>query len=434
MQDLTNSGEMDRDFISNPNNQDARAPDNQGAAIGSGNNKYYYPYSSIYLNDAQVIGGINSIECLSVLNKTFVCGASQGAPRVPSDKWERFELTWREALGMLSQHPVQKDKEGLALFYYDTEQTGNIRVENGRRKVFMHRTKNATYSVTAFVIDIDGTDTVDRVRDKLFALGLFAVIYTTHSHARKSTPDGDYFRVIIPLERPFKVSEHGGTVRKASDAWLSKYIGFCEVLGIKNPDASAAKFAQMMYTPRRPSEDAEYRHYLIAGRALKLDDMPSADVSHIKKGSGRIGRARQGGGSINGSPAFLQNGFDLKAWHKDWGEHFDLEFFLETVGWDIRNPNANGGMGILCPNHMEHSELDDGEDEACWACQEHDGQGFVITCLQDHCRSLCTWDFLRLVEEGLASGDAMLPDEFGCLSDALISPLMYPNVVGEKRS
>ncbi|MGR3661242.1 MAG: primase-helicase family protein [Paracoccaceae bacterium] len=380
-------------------------------------------------NAATVIGDLTSPESKAVLNSTLICGAAQGAPRVASDKWERFELSFEDALYNLTRHPIQKDKEGLALFYNEGEQTGNTQVVDGHKVVFVHRTKNTTKAVTAVALDIDGTDSVDRVRDRLVELGLFAVIYTTHGHARKSTPDCDLFRVIMPLEEPFRVSDHGGTVRKASEEWLSKYIGLCGVLGIEKPDASGAKFAQMMYTPRRASEDAEYRHYLIAGRALKLSDMPSVDVSHIKKGSGRAGHARQREGSSTRSPAILKNGFDVHAWHADWGAHFDLELFFDIINWDVRNPNAGDGMAILCANHCEHSEPDDGEDVAAWGCQPYDGKGFLLTCLHDHCGHLCTWDFLRLMEEGIEAGDAMLPDGFECLSDVLISPLMYPDEV-----
>lgn len=104
--------------------------------------------------------------------------------------------------------------------------------------------------MTAFVIDIDGTDFIDRVRDRLIEMGTFAVLYTTHSHARKCSNRGDYFRVAVPMETPFRVEDHGGNVRVASKAWLSHYSGFSGKLGVEELDLSAAKFVQMMYLRR----------------------------------------------------------------------------------------------------------------------------------------------------------------------------------------
>ena len=105
-------------------------------------------------------------------------------------------------------------------------------------------------------------------------LGFFGILYTTYSHAKKATPDGDYFRVIVPMDRLFLVSEHGGTVSKASQEWLARYVGFAKLLGIQDMDLSAAKFVQMMYLPRRASAGSAFKHYLVAGRALTIAEMP----------------------------------------------------------------------------------------------------------------------------------------------------------------
>ncbi len=164
--------------------------------------------------------------------------------------------------------------------------TGRYITNNGDKQAFTYRAKAHAKSVTAFVIDIDGTDKIDRVRDRLIELGLFGVLYTTHSHAAKGTPDSDYFRVIVPLDRPFLVSEFGGTVNQASKEWMARYAGFAKRLGIPDLDLSAAKFIQMMYLPRRATKDSDFKHYVVAGRALSISEMPIEGELPDTKGKG----------------------------------------------------------------------------------------------------------------------------------------------------
>lgn len=196
----------------------------QKGAIGSS--------STSVMNDAVVFGDLNSPESQAVLKSELITGFSPRAPKVASDKWLQRRFPFSAYMDGLTKHPVSKTKEGSALFFNETELTGRSVTENGEKLRYTHRAKAKALSVTAFVMDIDGTDHIDRVRDKLIDMGLFGILYTTHSHARKSTPEGDYFRVILPLERPFTVSEFGGSVRKASTEWLARYAGFSNVLEV----------------------------------------------------------------------------------------------------------------------------------------------------------------------------------------------------------
>lgn len=85
----------------------------------------------------------------------------------------------------------------------------------------------------------------------------------------------------------------------------------------------------------------------------------------------------------------------------------------------------------MCPNHLEHSEPDDGSDAGGWCCAADKNQPFVVFCHHDHCGDLCTWDFIRLFEDRLKDGDAVLPDEFSTLSEALCNEIFYPEIDGE---
>ncbi|MEM6384655.1 MAG: primase-helicase family protein [Pseudomonadota bacterium] len=383
------------------------------------------------LNDATVFGDLSSPESQAVLSSELITGFSPRAPKVAGDKWLQRRFPFGSYLEALTQHPVQSTKEGSAFFPNETELTGRAITVNGEKQLYTHRAKAKAKSVTAFVIDIDGTDHIDRVRDRLIELGLFGILYTTHSHAKKVSPNGDYFRVIVPMDRPFLVSEFGGTVQQASKNWTARYAGFAKHLGIEELDLSAAKFVQMMYLPRRATENAQFKHYVVAGRALTIPEMPIAhDLPEFKhrgfreQVSGRVAAATS-------QRAILADGFDVREWFNDCGSAFDLELFLEMIGWDIRNPAAGDGMTIMCPNHLEHSEPDDGTDSGGWCCATDGEKPFVMFCHHAHCAELRTWDFIRLLEDRLADGDAALPDEFSSLSEMLCDELFYPEIGGE---
>ncbi len=384
-----------------------------------------------YMNNAQVFGNLETPETKAVLDSELITGFSPRAPKVAGDKWIQRRFPLSAYLEVLTQHPVQQTKEGSAFFFNETELTGRAITTNGDKQLYTNRAKAKAKSVTAFVIDIDGTDHIDRVRDRLMELGLFGILYTTHSHAKKASPDGDYFRVIVPMDRPFLVSEFGGTVNQASKEWLARYAGFAKLLGVQELDLSAAKFVQMMYLPRRASVVSDFKHYLVAGRALTIAEMPiDGDLPEFKPtGSDQREKGRVAAGS--NEPAVLSDGFEVRDWFVDCGTAFDLELFLEMIGWDIRNPSAGEGMTIMCSNHIEHSEPDDGSDAGGW-CSATDGEKpFVVFCHHAHCNELCTWDFIRLLEDRLEDGDAVLPDEFSTLSEMLCDEIFYPEIDGK---
>ncbi|MEM6890546.1 MAG: primase-helicase family protein [Pseudomonadota bacterium] len=391
----------------------------------------FHVEATTVMNDATVFGDLNSPEAQAVLKSELITGFSQRAPKVVGDKWIQRRFQFNAYMEVLTQHPVSKKKEGSAFFFNETELTGRSFTRDGDKQLYTYRAKAKALSVTAFVIDIDGTGSIDRVRDQLIDMGLFGVLYTTHSHALKATPDGDYFRVVIPLERPFTVSEFGGSVRQASAEWLARYAGFAKALGIEDLDLSAAKFVQMMYLPRRAATDAEFKHYVIAGRALSLEEMPiSADVKLTARAPNRDG-LQQLADSDFSATAVLSDEFDVREWFSDCGAAFDIELLLDCIGWDIRNAAAGDGMIIMCPNHVEHSDPDDGSDMGCWCCPTDGDKPFLIYCHHDHCRELNTWDFISKIEERIADGDAVLPDEYSTLSEMLCDDLFYPEIDGQ---
>lgn len=375
--------------------------------------------------DAKIIGDLASPDAQAVLASSITVLKAPSC-KTPGNRWEKVTGTVEQLLQkVLGQHPKADEKDGLALTFADAASGGKHTNHKGKTIQYGQRLKSKITAVTALAIDVDGTAKIGPVIDRLLELGLFAVIYTTHSHAAKKTADGDRFRVIVFLDAPFILPANQEERRAAVSEWESRYVGFCELLGLADIDPSALSPNQMMYAPRRP-KGAEYEHYIIAGVALKVADTPRGDTSAYKKsGHTSTGQATSKAGD---GPAILSDGFDVRDWFNDGGEHLLLEDLLDMIGWEDRG-TAGAGRTILCPNDAAHSNAGDGGDSGTWACEGDDG--FVVTCRHAHCSHLNTWDMIRMIEANILEGHAILPDGHATLSSLLCDPTLYPEIEGE---
>ncbi len=362
---------------------------------------------------ATVIGNLEAPDCDALLNSPAVVGVTDRAPRVFGDKWVRFEGTWGDVVKMMTTHPERADKGGHAIFFAESDRTGKTVSIDGQTFRYMYKLKNKLRTVYAVAIDVDGGCSAEPVITRLRELGIFAVVYTTHSHTTKGGPGSDRFRVIIPLAEPFEFGEDWNA-RYAE--WQSRYIGLCEHLIPGEIDARGRLPSQLMYMPARP-KGAEFKHYVIAGRGLALDDMPVGDVSKYTRRA--PSGAQVGNEGAKGEPAFLSDGFDLLAWWREHGSDFLLRDFLEMLGWDVLG-DAGEGFEIACPNAGAHSE---GTGETAWAIDGLNADsGATVYCHHDHCDGIYTCDFLRLIGEQID-----LPDGCQSLSALLCDPIFYPD-------
>lgn len=375
--------------------------------------------------DTKIIGDLSSPAAKVVLGSSITVLQAPSC-RTPGNRWAKVTGTVEQLLdSVLGQHPKSDQKDGLALTFADAANGGKHTNHNGKSVQYGQRLKSKITGVTAVAIDVDGTSKIGPVKDRLVELGLFSVIYTTHSHAAKRTEFGDRFRVIVFLDQPFNLPLGDFARRAAVSEWESRYVGFCALLGLADIDASALSPNQMMYAPRRP-KGAEFEHYIIAGAALNVADMPRGDASAYKKaGHTTTGQTTTKAGD---GPAILSDGFDVRDWFNDGGGHLLLEDLLDLVGWEDRG-TAGDGRTILCPNDAAHSNPGDGADTGTWACEGDDG--FVITCRHAHCSHLNTWDFMRLIEANILAGHAVLPDGYPALSGLLCDSTLYPEIEGE---
>lgn len=210
--------------------------------------------------DVKVFGNLDKKEAKTVLDSKMVALAAPSF-RTLGEKWEHITSTVGELLDeVLAVHPVEAEKHGRSTVFSDSTLSGKISTNNGHNKKFAYRLKAKITAISAVTIDIDGTDKVEKIRDNLISLDLFSVNYTTHSHAAKSTPDGDRFRIVVFLEEPFPFPDESDQNRRVKVAeWEARYTGFAEALGLTDIDAAGMRLCQIMHPPRRPSLDSEYK-------------------------------------------------------------------------------------------------------------------------------------------------------------------------------
>lgn len=221
-----------------------------------------------------------------------------------------------------SRHPVRKDKEGSCIVLGSS--------------IGQARKAKAMDTMYAMGLDIDAGFPLDSMLDKLEALGLFCLVYTTHSHGRRglqlkhddvirklkikpseltlgkvqeylrshdknryeesfieaitiktakkqvkeglvidlSTPPLDKYRLIFPLEAPVKLMDLAPTETEYLAVWENKITGLArETLGV-HFDTSATDPSRLFYTARHSKDSADWYCAIVRGDPLKFADVP----------------------------------------------------------------------------------------------------------------------------------------------------------------
>lgn len=375
-------------------------------------------------NVATVIGDLNLAESQAVLSSQIALLSASGM-YTPGKKWEVSHCSVKVLIEqILSHQPLSNKKDGRAAIYALGPNTSK-KTSSGVVTQYASKLKADIECITAVVGDVDGTDTIERFKSRVQKLGYFCVIYTTYSHAKKKSESGDYFRFIIFLSQPFMLPADKEQRKAAFADWEVRYAGMCELLGIDDLDAASLRPNQMMYTPRRPSDNAEYKSYVIAGRALTINEMPIGDASKYKK-SAPSGAGRITVSEVELSGHLLSDGFNVHEWHSDVGGQAQIESVLEALGWPVLGA-AGDGFNIQCFNESEHSEPG---GTGTWACEASDDDGsFVVMCHHAHCGGIYSWNFIALLEQNILDGVISLPDEYETLSEMLCDPCFYADEV-----
>lgn len=221
-----------------------------------------------------------------------------------------------------SRHPVRKDKEGSCIVLGSS--------------IGQARKAKAMDTMYAMGLDIDAGFPLDAMLDKLEALGLFCLVYTTHSHGRRglqlkhddvirklkikpseltlgkvqeylrshdknryeesfieaitiktakkqvkeglvidlSTPPLDKYRLIFPLAEPVKLMDLAPTEAEYLAVWEDKITGLArETLGV-HFDTSATDPSRLFYTGRHPKDVEDWYCAVVRGDPLRFEAVP----------------------------------------------------------------------------------------------------------------------------------------------------------------
>lgn len=88
-----------------------------------------------------------------------------------------------------------------------------------------------------------------------------------------------------------------------------------------------------------------------------------------------------------------------------------------------------GYAAVVYTTYSHHEKKTDPDDAGCAVTEGDDGS--LIYCHHAHCSHLRTWDMIRLIEQAILDGHAVLPDEYSTLSQLLCDSSFFPEIDGE---
>lgn len=289
------------------------------------------------LNDAELLGvETDAFNALLEKDATLLLGEMWGAKdrrNTQDEDWKAVTMPWANwivggdgnknaAAWGFSRHPVGKDKAGASVVLGSSL--------GGARKT------KAMDTMFALGLDIDAGFPLDAMLDKLEGLGLFCLVYTSHSHgksgltlkhdevfrklkikpseltkpqiqrflrehdknryeesfiakveitnAKKQTKEGlvielstpalDKYRLIFPLSKPVKIIDLADTQAAALEVWEDKITGMArEVLDV-HFDTSCTDPSRLFYTGRHAKDAEDWYCAVVRGDPLKFEDVP----------------------------------------------------------------------------------------------------------------------------------------------------------------
>jgi len=365
------------------------------------------------MNDAELLGE-STEEMQELLNKPFVCMTGnmygQHDRRNTQDKdWQRSDmplLAWlvgadkgKNTWG-LSRHPESKTKEGASIVFADAI--------GGSRK------DAAIETMSSIGLDVDSGASLDVVIEKLKKLGLFAIVYTSHSHGktklelkhddimrkmkldatpnraqvqqymrehhkdrydepfidsikviefRKQTAEGlrviietpplDKFRVILPLAVPVKLSDLAPTVTGWKEVWADAVTGVAVNMIDVSFDSTSCDVNRLFFTPRHPP-GAEWYSAIIQGTPLRFEDIePYSKATYVKtRGAGEdpFMEGTGGNGADDRDTFYSPKGLNLNRWHTKHKERFMMADVIESFCQDKLRKAGGEKVGSV---HLE---------------------------------------------------------------------------------
>ncbi|SEM91765.1 hypothetical protein SAMN04488103_102438 [Gemmobacter aquatilis] len=293
-------------------------------------------------NDAELLGAeTEGYTALLGQPATLLLGSLYGAKdrnNTQDGDWSPVTMPWvqwliggpgdkNNAPWGFTRHPVNKAKEGACVVLGSS--------------IGKARKASAMETMYAMGLDIDAGFPLDSMLDKLEELGLFCLVYTSHSHGKSGlqlkhgdvirklkikpaeldlsqvrrylrefdknryeetfiqavtiktakkhvkeglvieldTPPLDKYRLIFPLEQPVKLMDLADTESEWLALWEDKITGLArELLGV-HFDTSCTDPSRLFFTARHPKDAADWYCAVVRGDPLRFEDVPTVKKS-----------------------------------------------------------------------------------------------------------------------------------------------------------
>lgn len=181
-------------------------------------------------------------------------------------------------------------------------------------------------------------------------------------------------RALFVLTEPFEFAKHG-TQTERIDEWKERYAGFCQQLNLPW-DRSCCDPSRLMYTPRiaNDADERQHAYMILPGRTLSLADMPRV------AGEKRRKNATSGHG---GRHEFQTTG--LLPFLARYSGDFEAADWMMSVDPDGLRRDQGNKLDFCCPNEESHTEIK-ADDTAFMVTNASGGDsGFYMGCLHDGC-------------------------------------------------
>ncbi|OAI30552.1 hypothetical protein A1351_08605 [Methylosinus sp. R-45379] len=365
-----------------------------------------YPYRH---NDALILGPID--EHVAGIPLRLGGGTDRKCKRWPAKS--KYE-TYGALIDEMSYHVVG-DKDGLAFIQ-------GTAIGNERRVP-------AIDALYVMGLDIDSGMRPATAIDRILALGLTAIIYTTHSHEKTETfllessftqfckkhrievTPQEYplaiikrflieersweswivdtvsigaikqdsegmgvvlhhdpmtkFRVVFVLKAPYVIAKQGMTQLDAIKKWKRKIIGLAKMLELPIDEACLDP-SRLFYLPRH-KDGAPFGIWITGGEPLDIESIPEGAINGDRQQADAFMQHGEQLAGKDGPDFIVGNNFSLKKWAAQKAKGFDIaSMFRVAAPEKIRNDQNTTKVTIKCPFDHYHSNPEDPEDTGCY--------------------------------------------------------------------
>ena len=376
------------------------------------------------------------------------------------------------AVGEDAQAKVWKTTPKADFRYFLQNQLSNHKVGKKDGECFVtgaladkRRTRMSVTGLYMLGLDVDSGASMEQTFQRIREMGLFAVLYTTHSHGKHAidikqdaffkfmtkehpteepdtttdnvqkflthqakynadvvasaeyvdtqhtekgliinvqTKPFDRFRVIFLLETPYVIAEQRMSQGDAVKNWNRMVSGMGLALGIA-VDQSATDPSRLFYYPRH-AKGTENHRILVNGDGDKLDWKTIKHAEGKKVSSDPFEQAAEiMGARSRGRVVTPETGMDLMTWAAERGDGFLIsKVFHDHCPDRVRDEVGTGKYTIECPFDDEHSNPGDPEDKGCYIQDAGmEADQFQFRCRHDSCTG---YDRLKMLSKAMTDG------------------------------